>query len=53
MSLILIPIYTSGLIKWVKECISTKGLSFIDDLGWVVTGSDVKKIFTTLERCAA
>jgi len=47
-------IYTSGLIKWVQEYVSeAEGLSFVDDLGWVATRSDVNHDFSTLERCAA
>ena len=54
VSPILFAIYTSGLIKWVEEYVSeAKGLSFVDDLGWVVTGSDVNQVVMILERCAA
>jgi len=53
VSPILFVIYTSGLIKWVEEYVSTEGLSFVDDLGWVATGSDVNQVVTILERCAA
>jgi len=53
VSLVLIAIYTSGLIKWVEQYASVKGLSFVDDLGWVVTGSIVNQVFTILERCSA
>ena len=28
-------------------------MSFVDDLGWVGTGSDVNQVVTILERCAA
>lgn len=53
MSLILVAIYTSELIKCVEEYISAvEGLSFVVDLGWVVTGSDVNQAITILERCA-
>jgi len=41
------------MIKQVKEYVSAEELSFIDDLGWVATGSDVNQVVTTLERCAA
>jgi len=37
LSPILFAIDTSGLIKWVEEYASAEGLSFVDDLGWVVT----------------
>jgi hypothetical protein len=53
VSPILFAIYTSGLIKWVEEYVSAKGLSFVDDLGWVATGSNVNQVVTILERCAA
>jgi len=47
-------IYTSGLIKWVEEYVPAgKGLSFVDNLGWVVTGSDVNQVVMIHERCAA
>jgi hypothetical protein len=52
VSPILFAIYTSGLIKWVEEYASAKGLSLVDDLGWVATGSDVNQVVTILERCA-
>jgi hypothetical protein len=46
--------YTSGLIKWVEEYVSgAKGLFFADDLGWVVTGSDVNHVVSILERWGA
>jgi len=54
VSPILFAIYTSELIKWVEEYLSeAEGLSFVDDLGWVATGSDVNHVVTILERCAA
>jgi len=53
VSPILFAIYTSGLIKWVEEYVSAEGLSFVDDLGWVATGSDVNQVVKILERCAA
>jgi hypothetical protein len=54
VSPILFAIYTSGLIKSVKEYVSeAEGLSFVDDLGWVATGCDVNHVVSILERCAA
>jgi hypothetical protein len=54
VSPILFAIYTSGLIKWVEEYVSeAEGLSVVDDLGWVVTGSNVNHVVSILERCAA
>jgi len=54
VSPILFAIYTSGLIKWVEEYVSeAERLSFVDDLGWVATGSDVNHVVSILERCAA
>jgi len=54
VSPILFAIYTSGLIKWVKEYVSeAHRLSFLDDLGCVATGSDVNHLISILERCAA
>jgi len=54
VSPILFAIYTSGLITWVEVYVSdAKGLSFVDDLGWVETGSDVDHVVSILERCAA
>jgi hypothetical protein len=47
-------IYTSGLTKWVEHYVSeAEGLSFVDDLGRVATGSDVNHVVSVLERCAA
>jgi len=53
VSPILFAIYTSGLIKWVEEDVSeVEGLSLVDDVGWVATGSDVNHVVSILERCA-
>jgi len=52
VSLMFFAIYPSGLIKWVEESASAKGLSLVNDLGWVATGSDVNQVITILERCA-
>jgi len=53
VSPILFAIYNSGLIKWVEQYVSeAKGLSFVDVLGWVATGSDVNQVVMILERCA-
>ena len=51
MSPILFAIETSGPIIWVEEYISAEGLSFVNDVGWVATGSLVSNVITTLERC--
>jgi len=52
VSLILSAIYTSELIKWVEEYVSeAKGLSFVEDLGCVVSGSDVNQVVSILEIC--
>jgi len=53
VSPILCAIYTSGLITWVKEYESAKGLSFVDDLGWVATGTNVNQVVTKLEECTS
>jgi hypothetical protein len=54
VSPILFAIYTAGLIKGVEDYISEgEGLSSIDDLGWVATGSNGNHVFSILERCAA
>jgi hypothetical protein len=54
MSPILFVIYTSGLIKWVTEYVSTiEGLSVVDYLGWVAHGSNVNQVVMILEKCAA
>jgi len=54
VSPILCGIYTSGLNKWVEEYVSeAEGLSYVDDLGWVATRSDVNHVVSILERCAA
>jgi hypothetical protein len=54
VSPILFAIYTAGLIQCVKEYVSeAKGLSFVDDFGWVATGSDVNHVVWILGRCTA
>jgi hypothetical protein len=53
VSPILFAIYTSSLIKWVEEYVSAEGLSFVDDLGWVATGSNLNQVVTKLEECVA
>jgi len=54
VSPILFAIHTAELIKWVVERVQgVKGLSFVDDLGWVATGNDVNQLVWTLEACAA
>jgi hypothetical protein len=54
VSPIIFAIYTSELIKWAEEYISeAKGLSFVDDLSWMVTGRDVNHLVTIFQRCAA
>ena len=54
VSPILLTIYTSGLIEWVEEYVSeANGQSFVDDLGWVGTRSDVNQVVMILARCAA
>jgi hypothetical protein len=54
VSPILFAIYISGLIKWVEEYVSeVEGLSFVDDLGCVVTWRGVDHVVPILERCTA
>jgi len=53
VSLILFPIYTSGLIKWDEEYVPAEGLPFVNDLGWVEMGRNVNQVVRTVERCAA
>jgi len=54
MSPIVFAMYTSGLINWVEDDVSeAEGPSFVDDLGWVETGSDVNHVVSIFERCAA
>jgi len=52
VTLILYAIYTSGLIKWVKEYISAKALCFVDNLSWVETGRNHNQVISILKRCA-
>jgi hypothetical protein len=53
VSPILFARYTSGLIKWVEDYRSeAKGLSIVDDLGWVATTCDVNHIFSIIDSCA-
>jgi len=50
MSPILSAIYTSGLIKWVEEKVSgIEGISFVDNVEWMATRSDVIEVVRTLE----
>jgi hypothetical protein len=54
VSPILFVIYTSGQIRLVEECVSeAEGLSFVDDLGWVASGSDDNHVVSILEHCSA
>jgi len=54
VSPILFAIYTSGLIRWVEEYVpQSKGLSFVDNLGCMVTRNDVYHVISILERCPA
>ena len=50
---ILFAIDTAGLIKWVEERVQAKGLSVVDDLGWVATGKDMNQVVESVEACAA
>jgi len=51
---IVFAIHTSGLITWVEEKVQrVKGLSFIDNLGWIATGKDVNQVVRKLKACAA
>jgi len=51
---ILFAIWISGLINWVEEYVSeAERLCFVDDLGWVATGSGVNHVVSILERCTA
>jgi aspartate oxidase len=43
----------SGLLKWVEECISVEGFSFVDDIGWVATGINHNQVITKLKERAA
>jgi len=53
VSLILFAIDTSGHMKWVEERVAeNEGLSFVDDVGWAATGSDVNQVVRKLEACA-
>jgi len=52
-SLIYFAISTAALISWVEERVQAKGLSFVDDLGWVATGKNVNQVVQQLEACAA
>jgi len=45
--------YTSGLMRWLRERVSgIEGLSFVDDVGLMVTGGKVSQVFIKLESCA-
>jgi len=55
VSPVLFVIYLSGLFGQVedkeKEC-GSEGISFVDDVAWVVEGEDVGECTQQLERCA-
>ena len=55
VSLVLFVIYLSGLFGRVeekeKEC-GSEGISFVDDVAWVVEGEDVGECKQRLEGCA-
>jgi len=54
VSPILVAIYTSGLIKWDAGYVpEAEGLSFVDDLGWVATRSDVNHVVSIRDILAA
>jgi len=54
VSPIMFVIYTSGRIRRVEDYVSeAEGLSFVDNLGWEATGSDVNHVVSILERCPA
>jgi len=56
VSPVLFVIYLSGLFGQVEkkeeEC-GSEGISFVDDVAWVVEGEDVGECTQRLERCAA
>jgi hypothetical protein len=53
VSPILFAIYTSGRIKLVEERVSEiQGLSFVDDVGWIATGSAISQVVRKLEPSA-
>jgi len=54
VSPILFAISHSGQIQWVKEYVpEAEGLSIVDDLCWVPTGSDVNHVVSIPEICSA
>jgi len=53
VSPILFATHTAGLIEWVEESVQDEGLSFVEDLGWAVTGKDVAEVVRKLEACPA
>jgi len=53
VSAILFTIDTSGLMKWGEERVTGfEGLSFMDDVRWVVIGRHANQVVRTLEACA-
>jgi len=54
VSPILVGMYNPELVISVEEYMSeAEGLSFLDDLHWETTTSDVDHVILKLERCAA
>jgi len=55
VSPVLVVIYLSGLFGQVEETeeeSGSEGISFVDDVAWVVECEDVRECTQRLERCA-
>jgi hypothetical protein len=51
VSAILFAIYISGVFEEVEDEIGAVGISFVDDLSYIVSGANVMEIVETLEKC--
>jgi hypothetical protein len=51
VSSILFVIYISGVFDQVEQKTGATGLSFIDDISWIVSGNNIKEITEILEEC--
>ena len=55
VSLILVSIFRSGVFKEVEESVGEGviGLSYADDVAWVVKGNRIRDLVPLMEACAS
>ena len=53
ISLALFAIYIADIHQAVEDQVEdSRGISYVDDVTWVVEGTDVDDVVSKLERCA-